>query len=229
MTRKKRLKRLKNRMKKLEISYEEFDMVFKEEYINEVLSRYDPLITFCCFKAQQQLQINFIDQYDIKQEFLEYLLKWTYVESKRRILNGETDVWVPFIKRSFRNFIINFQNYHKKGGKRRPLRSVTSLSAIEGTAVEEQLDMESIDLQGDLEVKDYITKFMGGLTHPVDREVFKVLFFPSKSFKKFNLDNISKYCNFEIIAQYIQSSYTSVLSSYNRIHKNFVGGLNSFQ
>lgn len=228
-SRKRRLEELKKRIDKLELANWEFDMRYKEEYINQILNRYAPLISFLCSGASERLRLNFVDCDDCKQEFLEYLLKWTYIESKRRILDGGTEVWVPFIKRSFRNFIINFQNYYKVGGKRRPLGGVLSISDLEAERSEEFSFAESggyIDeLCDGLELKNYIDKFRSNLVRRIDKRVFGLLFFPSESFVKFNVKNSTKLRSFDIIAKYLNYSYASISASYVRIKRNFIGGL----
>lgn len=224
----KRLRRLEKRIKKLELEYETFDTNLKKQYIDTILERYDHLIRYLCNTAHQQLNLSFIDSDDLKQEFLEYLLKWTYCESKRRAFNGCTEIWVPFLKRSFKNFIINFQISHKKGGKRRPLNSVVSLASIEEGFLETKLGFKTDDLHETIELKEFIRIFYSNLENKIDRKVFKLLITPSPSFIDFSLKNVKKFCTFELMARYIGLSYSSIRNSHNRIRKNFLQTLKTY-
>lgn len=223
-----RLRKLEKRVKKLEYEYEKFDVELKEQYINVILDRYTHLIQYLCNTAKGQLNLNFVGSDDLRQEFMEYLLKWTYCESKRRFFNGCSEIWVPFIKRSFKNFIINFQISHRKGGKRRPLDTVVSLTNIENEFLEKRSGFKVDELHANVELKEFIRIFYSSIENPTDKKVFKILFNPSPSFTEFNLTNFKNFCTFEIIAQYIGSSYSSVLNSYNRIRKSFIQNFETY-
>ena len=190
-----------------------------------ILNVYAPLINVLCRNSYRNLKLNFIDPEDLKQEFLEYLLKWTYCEFKRRKLGGSDEIWVPFIKRSFRNFSINFQLSHKRGGKRRPVGDISSLSAMEGSILEDRFGFQVNDLQEKLELKGYVLDFASKIDNSLDKWVFDLLFNPSRKFRKFTRDNFRKLSMFEIIAKYIKSSYSSVLNSYKRLKESFISGL----
>ena len=73
---KERLNLLSERIKNLERDYEDFDRRLKEDYIGSILEKYDALINFLCNSSYYKLRLNFVDPEDLKQEFLEYLLKW---------------------------------------------------------------------------------------------------------------------------------------------------------
>lgn len=219
---KKRLDLLSERIKALERDYDDFDRRLKEDYIGSILKKYDALINFLCKSSYYKLRLNFVDSDDLKQEFLEYLLKWTYCEFKRKILEGSNEIWIPFIKRSFRNFIINFQISYKKGGKRRPVDEISSLSDMESSFVEGKFGFKSDDLHEILELNECIVSFYSKIDIDLDRRVFDLLYNPSESFRMFTLENYKDLSMFEMIAKYIGSSYSSVLKSFKRLRESFL-------
>ena len=71
MKKEKTLRFLEEKVETLEYEYTKFDMDLKEQYIKVILNKYTPLINQLCNNAYKQLRLNFVDQDDLKQEFIE--------------------------------------------------------------------------------------------------------------------------------------------------------------
>lgn len=209
----KKLKILEGEIKNLETNLYSFDDELKTEFIEEVITKFSGLLTESSIRVASSLRNPLFAPADIFQEFLEYLLRYTYSEvRKRKLATGK--LWLPYLKRSIRNCSINLFKKYGKGTLRNPISEAYNIDDFieDENLISNLVDYTFLFSQVGYEVLKTLDKR--------DRFIFLIFVYPSVNYIKYlRLKNLksSKWA----MSKYFGIPYSSILKSFKHIKKVF--------
>ena len=176
-----KLKReLEIRLKKLEKLIEQMEWElrgsFITTFINAVLTEYQDVIEAECRSIARKLGLQYMDEEDVAQEAIEYLIRWCLPASLKR--STSKHVWLPYLKRSINNCYVNL--YRKSTTISRKMNYVYIDDGLAGQAALRKYDIDNaIDMTHELRYRELIRIVAGELPDET-RTIFLGIISPPK-------------------------------------------------
>jgi hypothetical protein len=172
-------KKLEERILRLEAVVYYLESKLREEFlttfISTLLNDYKELIQNQCNQINRKLGLQYVDQDDVFQEAVEYLIRWCLPASMQK--STTSTVWLPYLKRSLNNVYVNL--FKKANTASRKMDMVYLDDGEKGSAVLEKYGIDNaIDLTKELEYRELIRLVAGDLSDK-SREIFLGLLNPT--------------------------------------------------
>jgi len=178
-------RRLRDRIQKLEkiIGGLEEDVreQFMYDFIHTLISEYEDLISNECRQIAKKLGLHYMDENDVFQESIEYLIRWCLPASLKKSTDGQ--IWLPYLKRSIHNCYINLLK--KSNTVSRKMNHVYIDDGEKGAAALRQYGIQNaIDLTNELRYRELI-RIVAGELSPLERRIFLGILNPTKAILDF--------------------------------------------
>lgn len=219
-----KLWRLERNIEELERKFEEqFKMVdlenLADEFIRKVLDDYWNLLDSSCREMEKKLQSPKFNKEDLIQECLEYLLRRCMHRVKEE--STKYKIWIPYLKRSFRNCFINIANKELFTQRRKGYTAELTTDIIE-TYADKQIDIEA-----EYEFHELVHIVRSKLCE-TDRKIIDIILKPSIGFitfyticRSYNKAKGLKFSQRRIMAEFLDLDVSTVNYRFSRI-KNII-------
>lgn len=164
--------RLESRILRLETIIDQLETDIREEFLTNfielVLNDYRELIITQCNQINRKLGLPYLDQDDVFQESIEYLIRWCLPASMRK--SSGAQIWLPYLKRSLNNIYVNLLKKSNTASRKMDLVYIDD--GEKGAAVLERYGIDNaIDLTDELRYRELI-QIVADQLSKLSREIF---------------------------------------------------------